>query len=388
MRLKKPRFPLAGTLTLGLLTAVGVTLLVTGDGSGHLAANRAQLKKACGGLLPYDELSDRVPDDARGSLDQYGTLLQPGQESRSLLNCSLEWGDRGGVHVEAATLVNHLPYALKTDDLLSPGYEAPGVTGRASDDDGNIWIVAECPNGLAGRARSASQMYVSVGVSKASVHTEFRVAVQVANAVARREHCGSALKSPTRVIRVDEPGRSVAKCGWMSAKDSAPAPGTWTAVGDLQQSPLLSVCSADRRRDSGGNYSDPQATELDPVALDATSWSGELGRSAYRDYVGDGEYPGLGPGPDAVTNVGAQLALWARSECVGGTTYHRVSVSPNIDSSLDLDYGGFKMTEAARAELSGSAKKLMTTYLNAPAGWPKTQHCHDTKLLGEVEQWS
>jgi hypothetical protein len=156
-RWKKLRLPLAGTLTLGLLTAVGVTLLSSGDEGGQLAANRTQLKKACGGLLPYDELDDRVPDGARGTLHQYRTLLHPAQESRSLLNCSLEWGSRGAVHVEAATLVNHLPYGLKAEDLLSPGREVPGVTGRTSDDRGTLRIVAECPNGLAGRARSVSK---------------------------------------------------------------------------------------------------------------------------------------------------------------------------------------------------------------------------------------
>ncbi|MFJ6899089.1 hypothetical protein [Streptomyces hokutonensis] len=62
------------------------------------------------------------------------------------------------MHVEAATLVNHLPYGLKAEDLLSPGHEGPGVTGRAGEDKGNLWIVAECPNGLAGRARSVSQL--------------------------------------------------------------------------------------------------------------------------------------------------------------------------------------------------------------------------------------
>lgn len=398
---KRLRLPLAGTLTLGLLAAVGVTMLSWGDGSGHLAANRAQLKKACGGLLPYDELRDRVPDDARGTLDEYGTLLQPGQESRSLLNCRLEWGNRGGVHVEAATLVNHLPYALKTDDLLSPGYEAPGVTGRVSDDDRNLWIVAECPNGLTGRARSASQMYVSVSVAKASVRTEFRVAVQVANTVAQREHCGAALKLPSRVIdtyeehdanggpvdegdyadiRVDEPGRGVAKCGWMSAKGSAPASGTWTAVGDLQGSRLLSVCSADREGDE-------EARVLEPVALDAASWSGELGRSAYRDYERAGEYPGFDDRPDTITDADARIALWARSECAGGTTYHRVSVSPQVGNPVDLEYGGITLTDSDRAELSSDVEKLMTSYLNASGGWPSAQRCHATKLLGEVEEW-
>jgi hypothetical protein len=418
----KLRLPLAAALVLGLLAA-GLTLMSREKG-GHLAANRAQLKRACGGLLPYDELRDHVPDDVHGTLDQYGTLLQPGQESRSLLNCTLDWEKRGGVHVEAATLVNHLPYEVKTKDLLAPGYEAPGITGRESDENGRLWIVAECPKGTTGRARPASQMYVTVGMDKVSVRTEFRIAVHVANAIAEREHCGTApaptgtgtgtgtdtaLKPPARVIdtyeerdahggpvgegdyddiRVEEPGRGAKQCGWMAAKGSAPLRGTWFTTGDLQQSRLLSVCHAQRWDDRTEDYLDPQPADLEPIAIDATSWAGELGRSAYRDYERDGDYPGFDDRPDTITDDDAALALWARSECAAGTTYHRISLRPNLDNLVDEESGGTSLTHSQRAELSHSATKLMSSYLNAPDGWPKAQHCHGTKLLGEVEEWT
>ncbi|MFF4042151.1 hypothetical protein [Streptomyces sp. NPDC001816] len=104
---RRLRLSLAAALALGLVAA-GLTLVLRDQG-GHLAANRAQVKRACGGLLPYDELHDHIPDDARGTLDQYGTLLQPGQESRSLLNCTLEWEGHGGLHVEAASSSTTFP---------------------------------------------------------------------------------------------------------------------------------------------------------------------------------------------------------------------------------------------------------------------------------------
>ncbi|MBL1084924.1 hypothetical protein JK359_23625 [Streptomyces actinomycinicus] len=410
----KLRLPLAGTVALALLAA-GLTLFLPDPDGGRLAANRAQLKRACGGLLPYSELVGHVPDDAEGTLDQYGTLLQPGQESRSLLHCSLEWEGHGGVHVEAATLVNHLPYELKTDDLLAPGHEAPGVTGRYGDDSKRLWIVAECPRGLTGRARPSAQMYVTAYLDKASVRTEFRLAVAVADAIAQREHCGttpappgSAPKVPARVIdtyqehdadggpveegdhdsvRVDRPGRGIAKCAWMAAEGSAPLRGTWITTGDLQQSRLLNVCQGRRWDDGKLAYTDPQPAGLEPVTADAASWAGDLGRSAYRNYELDGEHPGLADKPDTIHDEDAVLALWARSECAAGTTYHRVSVHPNLDDLGD-GQGGIRLTRAQRKELSAGVRTLLNRYLNAPGGWPRTQHCHDTKVLGEVEQWT
>ncbi|MFF0095604.1 hypothetical protein ACFYSF_37605 [Streptomyces canus] len=60
--------------------------LAQGPGGGHTAANRSQLKSACGGLLPYDELRSLVPGEVEGEVSQYGTVLEPGEESRSLVN--------------------------------------------------------------------------------------------------------------------------------------------------------------------------------------------------------------------------------------------------------------------------------------------------------------
>ncbi|MER6456686.1 hypothetical protein ABT270_29395 [Streptomyces sp900105245] len=406
---RRLRLPLAGAVALAV-AASGLTLAWPDEG-GHLTANRAQLRRACGGLLPYGELAGRVPDAVRGKLDQYGTLLQPGEESRSLLNCTLDWQGHGGVHVEAATLVNHLPYELKTEDLLAPGHEVPGVTGRDSDDEGRLWVVAECPAGLTGRARPSTQMYVSVGMDKASVRTRFRIAVEVAAGIAEREHCGSAaaLRPPTRVIdtyeehdadggpvdsgdygsvRVEEPGRGIGKCRWMTARSragSAPLRGTWTATGDLQRSRLLSVCRAERWNDDRSAYTDPQPAPLEPVTADATSWAGDLGRSAYRDYERDGEYPGFDDRPDTLTDTDATLALWARSECAAGPTYHRVSMRPNLDEAMD---GASRLSRTQRTQMSTHVRQLMKAYLSAPEGWPKAQHCHDTEVLGEVEQWT
>ncbi|MER7000796.1 hypothetical protein ABT342_34675, partial [Streptomyces sp. NPDC000410] len=56
------------------------------------AANLDQLERACAGLLPGEQLRGFVPGNSAGALEEYGTMLDPGQESRALLDCTLSWG--------------------------------------------------------------------------------------------------------------------------------------------------------------------------------------------------------------------------------------------------------------------------------------------------------
>ena len=52
-----------------------------GPGGGHAAANRAQLKRGCGGLLPYGDLRSLVPDEVEGEVSQYGTCWSPARRA-------------------------------------------------------------------------------------------------------------------------------------------------------------------------------------------------------------------------------------------------------------------------------------------------------------------
>jgi len=135
-----------------LLGAVAVFLVVADRGGGHTAANRAQLKSACAGLLPYDELSGLVPDEVEGEVSQYGSVLEPGEESRSLVNCAVTWPGHGSVRVRAAALVSAMPMSVEVEDIEAgaeeESYEVPGLTGRVGE-DGRAWIVAKCPDGPA-----------------------------------------------------------------------------------------------------------------------------------------------------------------------------------------------------------------------------------------------
>ncbi|MEK8172644.1 hypothetical protein NKH77_36270 [Streptomyces sp. M19] len=97
--------------------------------------------------------------------------------------------------------------------------------------------------------------------------------------------------------------------------------------------------------------------------------------------TGSRGHPG---GPDPQLRRGPRLALWAESVCDGRDTYHRVAVRPE----LDLDEGQTAILGAEdRAKLARTARRLMDRYLNASDGWPKAAGCHDTKVLGEAEEW-
>ncbi|WP_326764163.1 hypothetical protein OG978_05875 [Streptomyces sp. NBC_01591] len=407
-----------------LFIGLPLVLLVTGavlyfgvdrsDSSGHSVANRAQLKRACAGLLPYEELRGLVPDDVAGEVSQYGTMLQPDQESRSLVNCSLTWPGHGSVRVRAVALISRLPSTVRAEDILpggdDEGYEAPGVTGRVGE-DGRTWVVAECPGGLEGRVREVSGMYVTAVVDlpvpdkgkPAGYLADFRTAVQVANGIAAAQNCGgSPLKMPTRVIDtyvahvtkdadggnmrvtgIDVPGLGVKKCRGLGKR--AGFPGTWTASGDLQDSRLLSVCEAtilDREDPIG---TDPTPPDGAVVNVSAASWAGPLSESADGAYHRTGDSFAFREG--ARTKVIPQsesheLALWAGSECAAGTTYHRVTVRTEPS-----DLSEYTLSEAERTKFSKDARKLMDSYLADPDGWPGQQRCHDTKILGEVEGW-
>ncbi|MEU5922404.1 hypothetical protein ABZ817_01715 [Streptomyces antimycoticus] len=440
-----------------LMAVVGTagTVLATRDsGGGHLAANQAQLRKACDGTLPYGDLERLVRGERPGKLREHGTMLAPGQESRSLLDCSLSWGDGYGVTVHAEALVSDVPQAVETRDLLEPAgghgtFVAPGTTGQYGKR--GAWLVTDCLGGLGGRVRPTTDLYVTARVTDGADGTDgtdgvdeadetdaaddvdeatsrsgkpdratallgFRTAVQVANVLTKAQHCGSGpLTMPRTVVDTDEthgaPGRALRKCEWIDGS-SLPgiASGTWTTLGDLQESTGLSACAGewDTEKNAGRR---PRPKQWQVTEVEAASWSGVLGRSAYDSYEREGHVPGWGAqegeGPseagseadseadadrgvlrqgDRVSSYAGrpQLALWARSVCGGRSTYHRVAVLPEIQLG---DGETAVISGKDRTRLSATARTVLDRYLDAEDGWPASADCRDTKVLGEVEQW-
>jgi hypothetical protein len=381
-----------------VLVAGAITVIASGgDEGGHLAANRAQLKHACGGLFPYEELRGRIPDAVAGRVDEYGTELEPGEQSRSAAHCIVTWPGHGEARVSAVPVLAELPVSVEVEDLApgeyGPEREAPGLTGGVTE-QGGAWILVECPAGLRGQVRPVGLLQVDAAVDlpHAGALTDFRTAVHVANKITARHRCGgSPLKLPGKVVdpyeahvteeyevtSVDEPGRDQPKCRGLGARTGFP--GKWTAGGDLQDSRLLSVCTA---------YVDTEEPrEWDVTAITAASWAGPVGDSAYEQYRSSGETPDFQDGRRDTTipqeGGDAVLDLWAHSRCAAGLTYHRVTAGFEVNGhGYDID-----VSKARRAQLSASVRKVLDAYLDDPAAWPRRQRCHDTTVIGEVEEW-
>lgn len=50
-------------------------------------------------------------------------MLEPGQESRSLVNCAVTWPRHGSVRVRAAALVSPMPRTVKVEDIMAGAEE-------------------------------------------------------------------------------------------------------------------------------------------------------------------------------------------------------------------------------------------------------------------------
>ncbi|WP_039937576.1 hypothetical protein, partial [Streptomyces himastatinicus] len=401
-------------MLFALITALvtGAVIAIGGKGGGHLAANRDQLRNACDGALPYGDLERLVRDARPGELRQHGTMLAPGRESRSLLDCSLSWGGGNTVTVHAEALVSDVPQGMETRQIVNPGpgdtFTAPGTTGRYGAR--GAWLVADCLGGLDGRVRPTTDLYVTAkvtdgraGADRTTALTGFRTAVHVANAITRAQRCGGPpLDPPSQVVATartagDRGGSGVTgpasrRCDWISPS-SVPGlrPGAWTTRGDAQNSTSLSACTGDwdpgARRNEGVTPQDWQIT-----GVEAASWAGILGRSAYDSYEREGHVPGWGAGEeDRLANAGSpgtgasdeddrvdrvpsylahpQLALWARSVCGGRVTYHRVSVLPRLHIP---DGETVPLGPERRTALAEAAHTLLARYLGAEGGWPKS----------------
>ncbi|WP_143688577.1 hypothetical protein [Streptomyces barkulensis] len=97
------RTTVLGVAVLAVVTAV---IAYSMRDEEYLKANRAQVRKACAGLLPAAHLDPFLPRDSAVTHGQYGMLLEPGHESRAFIDCRLDWTGDGGngdrsVHMRA-----------------------------------------------------------------------------------------------------------------------------------------------------------------------------------------------------------------------------------------------------------------------------------------------
>ncbi|MFC8697282.1 hypothetical protein [Streptomyces parvus] len=407
--------------------AGGVLALVVAGTVGWFWADRAQqradnlrqLDRACAGLLPGERLRGFVPGDGAGVLEEYGTMLDPGQESRALLNCTLSWGSgrwepahRVRIRAEAriAAQVEEAEAAEAGSRHISdfPLPLPPGVTGSTGADDRVVGsevsasLSVECPGGLSGRKAPSRTLQVSVELpSKADSEYDVpaadhllaaRTAVATANWVTERQKCGA------EPIRTDASPRPAAGptptelCAWLDPEELEFARDTWEFSGDGAYNRRAGFCSGHTTGYGG-------FAGLPVVEVTAESWSGEFARGAYERHTDVGTAPGQHePSPtrrdgSVVIRTSAfspRLALWARSECDGGTAYHRIAVTPEFDSGSGADEEEEKKVVVEgtdRKRLSADARATLDRYLAAADGWPGRANCRATTVLGEVEEW-
>lgn len=193
-----------------VITVIAVGVVVWLDRrSEQLADNRAQLKSACAGLLPQGHLGQFLPKGEAGSLHQYGTMLDPGQQSRVLLDCRLSWGGDEEVTVRANALPARAEEAPGASDSDFPLRLPPSAQGTVKIDRSGAAraiasLVVECPKGLTGRVRPSKDLQVAVGLPvkvKDAYASELSpgnrrlvagAAVRIANWITDRQKCGGA----------------------------------------------------------------------------------------------------------------------------------------------------------------------------------------------------
>ncbi|WP_447040741.1 hypothetical protein [Streptomyces sp. DSM 118878] len=435
MRSVRRRTWLVAGLAAVLVIAASVTwygVARSAEREDRLADNRRQLARACEGLLP-DELGALVPDDERGVLNEFGTMLRPREESRALLDCTLSWGGGGDAwEPDAMARVRAEAVLTRTDPIaVDGGFGLPlpesalgsvSTESRMRGSEVTARLLADCPEGLRGRVRPARDLLVTVALPSAADEYDVpradsllasRTAVRVADWVARKQGCGGEPLG-AKGAAGSAPAKAPKLCDWLDPKAlPAFASGTWKpggkADGASGYSPRTGSC--DRHWDD--TIGSPGAFEI--KGAEAESWSGVLAAGAYDHYEDSGDVPASGdvpdsgdgsesdaPAPDApdpdnpdpegpltVEESGDDpaLALWARAECDAGPTYHRVAVTPELTYRDGLDEGKAVLEPEDRRRLSRQARAVLDRYLAAPDGWPRRAHCRSTKIMGEVAEW-
>ncbi|WP_282696203.1 hypothetical protein [Streptomyces sp. CC208A] len=392
----------------GTLAAVvaGVAVWFSVDRTRQRAAELDRLASACAGLLPHEQLRDFVPGNGAGVFEEYGTMLAPDQESRALLDCTLSW-NKGRwepetlIRVRAEALIATQVAEIDAGDRsvgdfpipLPPGTRGgTGADDRLNGSEVSASLQVECPRGLRGRSRPSGRFAVSVelpskadseyDVTAADRLTAARTAVTVANWVAGHQNCG---REP---IRTDasphqvEGATPTELCAWMDPEELGFAEEEWEFAGDGTYDRRVGSCAGHIT-----GYGSPPGAPI--VGVTAESWAGESARGAYERHTRAGTAPGRragSPESTAVKDVGPspRLSLWAESVCDGGPSYHRITLTPALGSEDEKE----ALVEGPlRTRFSTDARTALDRYLAAPDAWPQRAHCHDTEILGEVEQW-
>ncbi|MFF0448515.1 hypothetical protein ACFYT4_19235 [Streptomyces sp. NPDC004609] len=385
---------LVPSVALAVLAAVTVIVRNQVLHDAQLAANRAQLKRACQGLLPQDRLRPFLPDRSAGRLVEYGTVLEPGQESRALLDCRLSWDGRGTADPDGAEVRVRAEPLLRMredtpEDSAQEGRAFPlplppsAVGDSETDEDETVaTLLVTCPGGLVRRTGRTAELQVMVslplpsrgpGRDRAEVRgyrlAAARTAASVANWIAERRRCGGEpLALSGRAPTAPDP----ALCDWLDPA-ALGLGGSWQAGRDRPYRTRNGTCET-RRTDL-----ETTPERLTITSISVRSAAGAKGRQLHeqhRWYTNppprkDGGTVWLGGDP-------LDIAVWAEAVCGGERAYHRISVVPEIPPDRN---GQFFLTGAERRRLADGARAVLTRYLAAGSAWPRRSHCRDTTVV-------
>ncbi|MER7173993.1 hypothetical protein [Streptomyces mesophilus] len=384
--------------------------------------------------MPERDLREFLPDDSAGVLEEYGTMLDPGQESRALLDCSLSWGGgRWGpdaaVTVRAEALMagqgdeksesgekdsdDEAPYIPLVDDFELPlprGVQGSTVGGdRLEGSEVTASLRVECPKGLKGRVLPSRDLQVAVtlpahaeseyDVSHADRLRTARTAVRVANWVTEKQNCGTGSITTKAAPAPHTAYEPSALCAWLDPEvlqfeegDSTDADGRptseygWEWTSDRSFDDRRGVCRGQMVGYSTGYEGAPVVDAI------VQSWSGSYADGAYERFAETDDVPGARqPSPTrpdgsvTVTKKGTALSLWARSQCAGGRSYHRITLTAQFPAVGDETK--HVMSRSDRTRFSQHARATLDRYLADDRAWPQRSGCADTKILGEVEEW-
>ncbi|MFJ9108900.1 hypothetical protein [Streptomyces sp. NPDC102283] len=362
--------PKATAMVLAAVLVAGFLLVRSERRDAH---NAGVLDTACGGVLPAGTVRGLLPGDETWELRDDLDLTGPsGRGPRTLLRCSLEWGDHGGggsggLELAAVPVLDVPLSGVRPRDILAArtAEEPDWATAYRT---ATTQVTADCPAGLPGYPRPVTRfrVHASLDADGSQVAGELGDAVAaVANHVRDRGRCGGTAVEPSDVRPPPEPEAEDSEesedseevpqaCRWFRPEMlDGRARGRDDREPDGVTGDDADACSLSVRRAEPAN-------RLDHAALvSSVSWRGPLlpeARTAYGS-----ELAALSRAPEPESGEKSYvLAVWAESSCSGARTLSRVTVET-----------------AAPALAADRADRILDAYLASSA-------CRAVKVLGKV----
>ncbi|MFE2293344.1 hypothetical protein [Streptomyces sp. NPDC059452] len=371
--------PKAAVAVLAAVLVAGFILVRSERRDAH---NARVLDTACAGVLPEGTVRGLLPGDETWELRTDLDLTGPSRRGpRTLLRCSLDWGERGGLELAAVPVLDAPLPGVRHGDILSSARRTAEEPGWATAyRTATTQVTAACPGGLPGYPRT---------VTRFRVHASFRAdgpeyvraagelgdaVAAVANHVRDRGRCGGPAVEPSDVRPLprfvgEEPEESDAAppaCRWfrpelLGGKDwGRGEPDSSGVTGDDAD-----ACSLKLRRAKTPTREDQTAV------VTSVSWRGPLLPEARTEYGAELAALSRDPAPEPEVQSKPKwksdpgrkryrMAVWADASCSGRRTLSRVTVS---------------MAPAPLA--AARADGVLDAYLDASG-------CRAVKVLGKV----